>query len=272
MIKISAEMKKTTVVLIIAVIFILAAGVGIYYLGLVDLSDYNLLPLFGLYAVVVSASAFVVWLIVLILKSARRGRVKHVLSQNGYSAEFFERAEKYAKRPKSGVLYAKKRLWLAESYIDGRRYESAHSVLKDIDLTSFNTETAAKYYLTYAYLFLITGDFDGAEATLKMGKPFTDKLAKNRYKYAQTYLVNGIMKYARGNYEKAEKSFDRAISSGNRNVEITALLYKGLVCLRLGRKDDAKDIVVKLGNMKKTHRQSEDLLKLIKKVEKAYTI
>ncbi len=218
-------------------------------------------------AAVILATLIVYWLALGALK-AQRKRARKLLRKNGYCKEYFDLLEKKRKKLSGTWLSAENDLLLAKEYCDGRCYDNAFAVLRDIDLDGFDSKMAANYYILYAQLFVLTGDVDGAKATLSLGEPFVTKL-KNK---SDLKLVEALIKYADGDYTEAKKGFKALLECKPVETRVWAGMYLGLIYLRQHKKEHARKLAVALGGYKKTPRQSEDMLKLLKKIEAAYAI
>lgn len=298
MIKAKKEARALRIWLTCVVIFICLCLVGALALGIYT-SDmvYDLLPfldfgltlegeIFGveipafitdnfnfgvtmacLMAAVVLAVLIIYWIVLGGLKSQRK-RAKRVLKRNGYCKEYFDLLERKRKKLSGSWLSAENDLLLAKEYCDGRCYDNAFAVLRDIDLDGFDSKLAANYYVLYSQLFVLTGDVDGAKATLSLGEPFVSKL-KNK---SELKLVKSLIKYAEGDYTEAKKGFKELLQCKPVETRVWAGMYLGLIYLRQHKKEHARKLAVALGEYKKTPRQSEDMLKLLKKIEAAYAI
>lgn len=209
-----------------------------------------------------------VYVIVLNCYRIQRGKATKVLRKNGYCREYYDLLERKHRKLKNTSLGAKNDLLLAKAYADGRRYDDAFAVLRDIDTDDFNAKSAAAYYNLYARLFVLTGNVEGALQTLKMGDAFVRKYADD----SDIRLTLAIIKYAKGEYEETRKRLESLLTCKPVETRVWAGLYLGLVYLRLHKKELAKKLAVTLGTYKKTPRQSEDMLKLIKKIEAAYML
>ncbi len=218
-------------------------------------------------AAVVLAALIIYWIVLGSLGSQRK-RARKMLKKNGYCKEYFDLLEKKRKKLSDTWLSAENDLLLAKEYCDGRCYDNAFAVLRDIDLDGFDSKMAANYYILYAQLFVLTGDIDGAKATLSLGEPFVTKL-KNK---SELKLVEALIKYAEGDYTEAKDGFKELLQCKPVETRVWAGMYLGLIYLRLHQKENARTLAVSLGGYKKTPRQSEDMLKLLKKIEAAYAI
>ena len=212
--------------------------------------------------------ALIIYWIVLGALKAQRKRAKKVLRKYGYCKEYFDLLERKRLKLSGTLLSAENDLLLAKEYCDGRCYDNAFAVLRDIDLDGFDTKLAADYYNLYARLFVLTGDISSAKATLELGQSFTSKI-KNR---SEVKLTEALLKYAEGDYSSAKAGFKELLECKPIETRVWAGMYLGLIYLRQHKKEHARKLAVALGNYKKTPRQSEDMLKLLKKIEAAYAI
>lgn len=217
---------------------------------------------------VMALAAHLIYVFVLNVYRGQRRKAAKILNKSGYSKEYYDILERKRAKLSGTALGAKNDLKLAKAYCDGRRYNDAFSILRDIDLDGFDSLMAAEYYNLYAYLFLLTGDVAGAESTLKLGEPFCSKYAD----CSEQRLTAALLKYANRDYFGAQSGFEALLNCKPVEVRVSAGLYLGLVYLRLRKKEQARKLVGELGKYKKTPRQSEDMLKLLKKIEAAYTL
>ncbi len=210
----------------------------------------------------------IIYAIVLCALRGQRSKAKRVLRKTGYSKEYFDRLEHKHRQLEGTSLSARNDLLLAKEYIDGRRYDDAFAILRDINVEDFDSKQCAAYYTLYTKLFIMTGDLDGARKTLDMGSNYLNKYSAD----SEVRLVKALLKYAEGDYESARKRFENLLTCKPIETRVWAGLYLGLVYLRLCKKELAKKLAVTLSSYKKTPRQSEDMLKLLKKIEQAYAL
>ena len=216
----------------------------------------------------VALAAHIIYVIVLNVYRLQRRKAAKTLRRTGYSKEYYDILEKKKRKLSGTSLGAKNDMCLAKAYCDGRRYEDAFSVLRDIDLDRFDSKMAAEYYNLYTYLFLLTGDVRSAHSTVSLGEPFCSKYPDR----AEQKLTAALLKYADKDYYGAKAAFEELLDCKPIEVRVWAGLYLGLVYLRLRKKEQARKLVGTLGKYKKTPRQSEDMLKLLKKLETAYAL
>ncbi len=209
-----------------------------------------------------------IYLIVLCALRGQRRRARKALKRKGYCKDYFDILEAKHRKLEGTSLSAQNDLLLAKEYIDGRRYEDAFAVLRDINVEDFDSKLAAKYYTLYARLFVLTGDVEGARKTLEMGDTYIKKFAAD----PEIRLTKALIKYAEGDYESARKRLENILTCKPVETRVWVGLYLGLVYLRLHKKELAKKLAVTLSGYKKTPRQSEDMLKLLKKIEQAYAL
>lgn len=216
----------------------------------------------------ISLLAHLIYVTVLNIYRMQRKHAANVLRKTGYSKEYFELIEKKRRHLSGTALSSRNDLCAAKAYCDGRRYSDAFSVLREIDLNHFDDRLAASYYTLYTYLFLLTGDLENAKATVSLGEEVLDRYPN----MPEKRLTDALMLYAGKDYEGARKAFEGMLSIKPAEVRIWAGLYLGLVYLRLGMKEKARELVGTLGKYRKTPRQSEDMIKLLKKIETAYAL
>ncbi|MCD7770771.1 MAG: hypothetical protein LUH23_01565 [Oscillospiraceae bacterium] len=298
MIRTLTEIKNFKIWMICLTLFLWAVLIASPFLGLLDDSLlYSLFPFlnFGLVidgtiagneipqfikdnfsfalslACVMIAIALIVLVVYLIVKcvlASQRSKAKKVLRKTGYSAEYFALLEKKKKHLSGSYLEAVNDLCLAKEYGDGRRYDSALEILRNVDIDKFKVKDAAHYYSLYAYIFILTGNLDNAGFAIDLGVPFAEK-AKDK---SGMEFVSALLLYAQKDYDGAENAFTPLLKCHNNEVRVWAGMYLGLIFLRQHKNDSARKTVVALSKFKKTPRQSEDILKLLKKIETAYAL
>ncbi len=219
-------------------------------------------------AVIIAIFAYFIYLIALCIYGLQRKHAEKVLRKTGYSKEYYDLLEKKRRKLSGTSLSARNDILVAKAYCDGRRYDDAFAVLRDIDLDRFDSKLAARYYTLYAYLFLLTGDIESAKSTVELGKPFCSKYPD----MPEKLLVDALIKYADKDFYGAKDGFEALLNVRPIEVRVWAGLYLGLVYLRLRKKELARKLVGTLGKYKKTPRQSEDMIKLLKKIETAYAL
>lgn len=212
--------------------------------------------------------AHLIYVTVLNIFRLQRKKAANVLKKTGYSKEYFDLLENKRRKLSGSSLSARNDLCCAKAYCDGRRYDDAFAVLRDIDLDRFDSKLAARYYVLYTYLFLLTGDIESAKSTVALGEPFSSKFPD----MPEKRLTNALLKYAEKDYYGAKDGFEEMLDCKPIEARVWAGLYLGLVYLRLGKKELARKLVGTLGKYKKTPRQSEDMIKLLKKIETAYAL
>lgn len=210
----------------------------------------------------------IIYVIYLNILRGQRSKAAKVLRKTGYSAEYFEILErKHAKLSRSSFS-EENMLCLAKQYCDGRRYESAFELLKNADIEGFSVNDAVRYYALYAYVFILMGDLKNVEFALELAEPFVEK-CRDRTEFD---FVKALYLYAKHDFDGAKNGFKPLCSCKNREIKVWAGMYLALIYLRLHNKEKARKLAVTLSGYKKTPRQSEDMLKLLKKIETAYML
>ena len=217
---------------------------------------------------VIAVVVLVVYLVVRCVLASQRSKARKILRKTGYSAEYFDFLERKKKHLKGGHLEAVNDLCLAKEYGDGRRYDAALEILRNVDIDKFKVKDAAKYYSLYAYIFVLIGNLENAGFAIDLGVPFAEKL-KNK---TDMDFVSALLLYAQKDYDGAEEGFLPLLKSRNTEIRVWSGMYLGLIYLRKHKNDSARKTVVALSRYKKTPRQSEDILKLLKKIETAYAL
>ena len=218
--------------------------------------------------VAMALAAHIIYVVILNILRLQRRKAQKTLRRTGYSKEYYDLLEDKRRHLSGSTLGAKNDLCIAKAYCDGRRYDDAFAVLRDIDLDRFDSKMAARYYNLYAYLFLLTGDIESAKSTVALGEPFCSKYPD----MPERKLNLALIKYADKDFYAAKSAFEELLDSKNVEIRVWAALYLGLVYLRLRKKELARKLAASLGKYKKTPRQSEDMIKLLKKIETAYAL
>lgn len=222
----------------------------------------------GVIIAAMALAAHIIYVFILNIYRGQRRKAARILNKSGYVKDYYDILERKHRKLSGTALGVKNDLKLAKAYCDGRRYDDAFSILRDIDLDGFDSRMAAEYYNLYTYLFLLTGDVASAESTVKLGEPFCSKYTDS----SEQKLTAALMKYANRDYFGAKSGFEALLGCKPIETRVSAGLYLGLVYLRLRKKEQARKLVGALSKYKKTPRQSEDMLKLLKKIEAAYTL
>ncbi len=218
--------------------------------------------------VAIALIVFIIYMIVKCVLASQRSKAKKVLRKTGYSAEYFALLEKKKKHLKGSYLEAVNDLCLAKEYSDGRRYDSALELLRNVDIDKFKVRDAAHYYSLYAYIFILTGNLENAGFAIDLGVPFAEKVKDK----SEMEFVSALLLYAQKDYDGAEEVFKPLLKSKNNEIRVWSGMYLGLIFLRKHKNENARKTVVALSKFKKTPRQSEDILKLLKKIETAYAL
>ncbi len=209
-----------------------------------------------------------IYVLVLSVLRGQRNKANKVLRTEGYTQKYFSLIERKRKKLSHRGLAAKNDLAAAKQYCDGRMYDTALSILRDIDIEKFDSKDAADYYTIYAYAFALTGNSENARRTLELGEKFLNKKKST----AWPVLVRGIILYTEQDYEAAKHAFKSLLATHELEARVWAGMYLSLVYLRQYKKERAKRLATDLADYRKTPRQSEDMLKLINKIEAAYAI
>ncbi|MCD7785031.1 MAG: hypothetical protein LUH18_05555 [Oscillospiraceae bacterium] len=298
MIRTRTEIKNFKIWMICLTLFLWALLIAAPFLGLLDDSLlYSIFPFlnFGLViegtiagnelpqfvkdnfsfglslACVMLAIALIVMVVYFAVKcilASQRSKARKVLRKTGYSAEYFALLERKKNHFKGSYLEAVNDLCLAKEYGDGRRYDAALDILRNVDIDKFKINDASHYYSLYAYIFILTGNLENAGFAIDLGVPFSEK-ANDK---SEMEFVSALLLYAQKDYEGAENAFMPLLKSRNNEVKVWAGMYLGLIYLRKHENENARKTVVALSKLKKTPRQSEDILKLLKKIETAYAL
>lgn len=227
----------------------LIISLGAVYLALILLS--TLIHLFAL------------WIL-----SSQRKRAKRILRKKGYCKEYFDVLEAKRARLSGKSLSAENDLLVAKEYADGRCYDNAFAVLRDINTDGIDSKMAVGYYCLYAYLFVMTGDIEASRKTLDLAKTYWKKKKPS----SSIVFIKALILYAEGRHLESKDVFKTLLETKNNEIRVWSGMYLSLIYLRLHHNDRAKKLAVALSAYKKTPRQSEDMLKLLKKIEQAYAI
>lgn len=298
MIKARLEAKNLAIWLFCIALFISAALVCLPFLGLLD-DDilYNYLPFldfkitisgeilgwqipkavsdnfsFGLGILCLVAAVclimHLIYVIVLNIYRMQRRNAARILKSEGYSQLYYDIIERKRTSLEFKKISCTNDLCAAAEYCDGRRYESALEILRNIDVDEFDVKGATLYYSIYAYVFILTGNLKDARFALELGEPFAEELHGSLdYDFSRALLM-----YAEHDFEGARAEFKKILGSKNSRLRVWSGMYLGLIYLRMHEKEKARKLAVGLSSMKKSPRQSEDMLKLLKKIEAAYAL
>lgn len=298
MIKARLEAKNIAIWLFCIALFICAALVCLPFLGLLDDTLlYKYLPFLD-FGLSISGSIFgrelpaavtdnfnfvvsmlclvgavallmhIIYVIILNIYRGQRRKAAKILKNEGYTQQYFDLIERKRKQLAGKNISCTNDLCAVCEYCDGRRYESAFEILRNINVDEFDLKDATVYYALYAYVFILTGDLKNARFALELGEPFVEK----RHGSVENDFAKALLMYAEHDFEGAKAGFKELLSSKNSKLKVWSGMYLGLIYLRLHKKDRARKLAVSLSDMKKTPRQSEDMLKLLKKIETAYAI
>lgn len=210
---------------------------------------------------------FIYVIVLNVLRGQRRHAAK-VLRKTGYSKDYFDILEDKRRRISKSVFASTNDLCLAKEYCDGRRYESAFEILRNINIDDFDLKDATRYYALYSYIFTLTGDLKNARFALELDEPFIEKQKGS----IEADFAKALLAYAEHNFDEAKSGFKALLKCRNDEISVWSGMYLGLLYLRTHNKEKARKLAVSLSGCKKTPRQSEDLLKLLKKIETAYAL
>lgn len=298
MINARLEAKNIAIWLFVIALFICAAIVSLPFLGLLD-DDllYQYLPFLN-FGIAINGSIFgreipavikdnfnfasgiicviaavalvfhIIYVIILNVLRGQRRKAAKVLKREGYTQQYFDLIERKRRRLAGRDISCTNDLCAAAEYCDGRRYESAFEILRNINVDEFDLKDATVYYALYAYTFILTGDLKNARFALELGEPFAEKLKES----IETDFAKALLMYAEHDFDGAKEGFKKIISSRNQRLKVWSGMYLGLIYLRMHKKEKARKLAVSLSGIKKTPRQSEDMLKLLKKIEAAYAM
>ncbi len=210
----------------------------------------------------------IIYVIVLNVFRLQRRRAAKLLRKTGYSKDYYDILEDKRRKLSKSVFSSTNDLCLAKEYCDGRRYESAFEILRNIDIDDFDLKDATHYYALYSYIFTLIGDLKNARFALELDEPFIEEQKGS----VEADFAKALLAYAEHNFDEAKSGFKALIKCRNNEIRVWSGMYLGLLYLRLHNKEKARKIAVSLSGCKKTPRQSEDLLKLLKKIETAYAL
>ncbi len=210
----------------------------------------------------------IAYVIVLNVYRYQRRRAAKALKKSGYSKEYYDILEDKRRKLKKSVFASTNDLCLAKEYCDGRRYESAFEILRNINIDDFDLKDATRYYALYSYIFTLTGDIKNARFALELDEPFIEK----QKGCVEADFAKALLAYAEHNFDDAKPTFKALLKCKNNEIRVWSGMYLGLLYLRTHNKEKARKLAVSLSGCKKTPRQSEDMLKLLKKIETAYAL
>lgn len=232
--------------------------------GIFLVSDFSI-------AFVVALLGFVVIEAVLaIVRMKNKSSLEKLLAKKGYCDEYFLRLRKNAEG-KKGRKKISRLLLLAGELCDGERFEEAVEVMKGIDVRGENAFVLGEYYNAYMYILVMKGDLENAELAFNAGKEYIAYIMKKKSCAAAVNHTLGVYEYAKGDYRKAEEHFKLARKKAlSLLVSNSCDMYLSLIYLKTDRRELAKSLTGKIIPYVKNPRQKQDMVFLMRKIEKAY--
>lgn len=216
--------------------------------------------------VIIIASAAVISLV-----TRKKGKkLDKMLCEKGYCDEYYEALRKRCEK-RFGEGNFQGRISLAAALCDGERYGEAIEEMKAVDISGASGEMLAEYYNAYLYILLMAQDMESAETAAAAGGEYLQKFSEKKSFGGEILHTLGVLEYARGNYDEAEKLLLKAKKAAKLHyTENACNMYLALVCLKTDRKEQAKKLTSETIPYVTNPRQKEDLKKLMGLVEKAY--
>lgn len=224
----------------------------------------------SLACIILALSLFMhlIYVIVLNIFRVQRAHAASVLRKTGYSKDYFDILENKRRKLAKKPIGPTNDLCLAKEYCDGRKYESAFEILRNINIDDFDLKDATKYYAIYAYVFTLTGDLKNAHFALELDEPFIER----QHGSIEADFSKALLAYAEHDFDTAKAKFKALLKTKNIELRVWSGMYLALIYLRLHNKDKARKLAVAISGYKKSPRQSEDMLKLLSKIEAAYAL
>ncbi len=208
------------------------------------------------------------WVIIaaikLVIGISRNNRVEKYLRKKGYCDEFYNRIKKKLDTKNEKKLF-KTKLFYAKQLCDGERFDEAVEVMGSIDPKTVDVKKLDKYYSYYFYVLVMAQKLDDAERILDMSKEYI----------CQTYLgilAKGVYCYAKEEYVEAEDNLLDVGFFAPEHTKQTAKMFLCMCYLNCQKKNQAKKIVCELISEVTNPVLRNNLLKLMKLVEIAFSV
>lgn len=265
-----------------AVIYLLAMCVFIGFVAmmlrfLIDGLTGGLDPLlrtFYAFALGALALAVATVIVVLILEHYRMSTISGIRFREGYSERYYTILRKklaLRKRRKTSALG--NTVFYASELANGRHYDEAFAELEKISPETLSDEELAYYFNALIYFSLLCGNTEQAERYYAVSADCLERYKHKKATGGAILRTLAVLEYARGNFTAAESQLSYVkYNAKSRGIQITCDLYLGLIYLHTGRREHAKHAALEALPQVTTPRQKEDLAKLMKLVERAYSL
>ena len=194
---------------------------------------------------------------------SKRNRMKRFLMKKGYCDEFYNIIRKKILN-KSGKKAVEFRLFLVKQLCFGERYDEALEEISGIDTSKMAESLFGEYYSLCFYATLMSGAVDESLRICRIGGDYITRNPLGQ-------LGLGIYKYSIGKYPDAEDIFLDFKFFTDKYIRQSAGMYTALCYLKCNKKEEAKDIVCELIPTVDNPVLKENLAKLMRLVEIAYS-
>lgn len=198
--------------------------------------------------------------------------MSRILLYEGVTPQLLSVLRSRADKASSPAAKGAAQLDLAAYLVEGEFYEQAFQVLSSVDFTKLTHIVQEEYYNIYVYANLMMGDIDAAERIYSEASRYFERARLRRNNSPVLHTI-AVLQYARGNYVQAETLLIQAKNSAASKSSLCCCdLYLGLCYLKTGRPEYAKRAAIAASKNISTVYQKSDLEKLMRLVEKEYTI
>lgn len=198
------------------------------------------------------------------VRLSRNNRVEKYLTKKGYCDEFYNRIKKKLDTKNEKKLF-KGRLFYAKQLCDGERFEEAVEVMGSIDPKTVDVKKLDKYYSHYFYVLVFSQKLSDAEEMFEMADEYISQTNIG-------LLAKGVYHYAKEDYAEAEDSLLDVGFFASKHTKETAKMFLALCYLKCKKKNQAKKIVCELICEVTNPVLKDNLLKLMKLVEVAFSV
>ena len=209
-----------------------------------------------------------VWVIIatikLVVGLSRNNRLEKYLTKKGYCDEFYNRIKKKLDTKNEKKLF-KTKLFYAKQLCDGERFEEAVEVMGSIDAKTVDVKKLDKYYSYYFYVLVFSQKLSEAEEMLEMADEYISQTNIG-------VLAKGVYQYAKEDYTEAEDSLLDVGFFASRHTKETAKMFLALCYLKCQKKNRAKKIVCELICEVTNPVLKDNLFKLMRLVEVAFSV
>lgn len=210
--------------------------------------------------------------IYLLCQISRKGKEEYILSNFGYTDEFYDYVKSNISK-KDNATNISRKLKLIELLVDGERYDEVKETILSIDMSSLNGYMLISYYQVVLYYYVQLGDIENAQRVYDSAEDLFPNAYKKKNLVAKIEVTLGMFEYLKGNYELSEEHYLHAETiCKDKIIKVDNALCLSLLYLKTDRKDLAKQKIIEIVHTLKTPRQISDAKLLMKMIERAYNI